>query len=245
MQMELGLDDELPGLDGYIVRVSSRARNVNLRVVPVTGLEVTIPRRFPRRDIPALLAENRVWIEKQLDKVQRETDPEFLVWPPQVLRLRALNLTIDVFCHRTSSDHVTAKWQANSLTLTGDISSRADVIQAMCDALKRKARQMLLPQLATLAREHGLSYKRSAVRGQRTVWGSYSSSGTLSLNYKLLFLPEEIVRYVLLHELAHTRYLDHSARFWRFLSTLEPSAKRLDRALGDAGKLVPPWLESV
>ncbi|MBX2884149.1 MAG: M48 family metallopeptidase [Granulosicoccus sp.] len=244
MQMELGLDDDLPGLESYTVRISSRARNVNLRVVPVTGLEVTIPRRFPRREIPALLAENRVWIEKQLDKVRRETDPEFLVWPPQVLRLRAVGLTVSVICKETNSERVSARWQGDNLLVSGQLSQRTELLQAICDALKRKARQVLLPQLGALAREHNLSYKRCAVRGQKTVWGSYSSSGTLSLNYKLLFLPQDIVKYVLLHELAHTRYLDHSAQFWRFLSTLEPTALTLDRALGDAGKLVPPWLES-
>jgi len=65
----------------------------------------------------------------------------------------------------------------------------------------------------------------------------------LSLNYKLVFINPHIVDYVLLHELAHTRHLDHSAAFWRFLDGLKPNARQLDRQLKEAGSQVPPWLE--
>jgi len=244
IQLELGLDDELPELHSYAVRVSARARNVSLRVIPVTGLEVTIPRRFPRRDIPDIIASNRRWIEKQLARVRRETDPEFLHWPPRILRLSALDTVVLVHCLPSSVATVTARWNGDSLLLSGNIGERGSLLAGLAAGLRLKARQTLLPELHALAAQHGLSVQRTAIRGQRTLWGSYSSSGTLSLNYKLLFLPKDLVRYVLLHELAHTRYLDHSPRFWRFLCSLEPQARSLDRQLGEAGKRVPPWLES-
>ena len=90
---------------------------------------------------------------------------------------------------------------------------------------------------------HRLFFARVAVRGQRSVWGSCSSRGTVSLNWKLLFLRPALVDYVLVHELAHTRHLDHSSAFWRLLVSLEPSARALDAELRSAGRFVPHWLE--
>ena len=86
-------------------------------------------------------------------------------------------------------------------------------------------------------------YRRLTVRGQRTLWGSYSSSGTLSLNYKLLFLPSELVDYVVLHELAHTRHMNHSRAFWRLLERMAPGARQLDQRVNDEARRVPRWLE--
>ncbi|MBX2823651.1 MAG: M48 family metallopeptidase [Gammaproteobacteria bacterium] len=258
-QMELLFDDAVnelseslpdrlpdpPDLDSYTVRVSKQARSVSLRVLPLHGLEVTIPRRFPRREVPAVIAENREWISRQFAKVREETDPEFLVWPPRVLRLRAIDSVVSVNCTPTSASSVRASWSDAVLSIDGNIADRQAVMEVIVGVLKQRARVVLLPQLTELAALHGLSFKRCAIRGQKTVWGSYSSSGTLSLNYKLLFLPPELVQYVLLHELAHIRHLNHSRQYWAFLETMQTGAKTLDRALGEAGKLVPPWLETL
>jgi len=109
--------------------------------------------------------------------------------------------------------------------------------------LKHIARTFLPPLLASYAHLHSKQYSKVSIRGQRTVWGSYSSSGTLSLNYKLLFLRRELVDYVLLHELAHTVHLDHSAAFWAQLQSMNVKARALDRELRTSAHLVPPWLE--
>ena len=132
-------------------------------------------------------------------------------------------------------------------TLQLDVMARSEdrpaVAQEIAVYLKSLARDFLPPLLASYAHLHGLHYERVSIRGQRTRWGSYSSTGTLTLNYKLLFLSRELVTYVVLHELAHTRYLDHSEAFWQLLSQLDVNARKLDRHLRTAGSAVPPWLE--
>jgi len=129
------------------------------------------------------------------------------------------------------------------LTVSTPSDNRTGVAQEIANELKKLARHFLPPMLASYAHLHNLHYQRVSIRGQRTRWGSYSSSGTLSLNYKLLFLRRELVSYVLLHELAHTRYLDHSEAFWRLLSQLDVNARKLDGELRVSGSQVPPWLE--
>ena len=246
-QLELGLDDELPEMGQYFVRESARAKHVSLRVIAGIGLEVTIPRRFSRRLIPQVIRDNGDWIRRQFRKQAKELNPEFLCWPPPRLRLAAVDEVVHVHYERSPQAAVTFSWdqQQTELHLAGSVQDKSAVRAALASALKAKATNELLPWLATLAQQHALSYRKSVIRGQRTLWGSYSSSGTLSLNYKLLFLPPELTRYVLLHELAHTRHLNHSRRFWALLTTLEPAARELDKALGAAAKLVPPWLEAI
>jgi predicted metal-dependent hydrolase len=80
------------------------------------------------------------------------------------------------------------------------------------------------------------------VKNQRTRWASCSAKKNLSLNTKLLFLSPDLVRYVLIHELCHTVYMDHSKEFWRFVASHEPGYKALDQALREAWKTVPDWM---
>ncbi|RMF95853.1 MAG: M48 family peptidase, partial [Gammaproteobacteria bacterium] len=72
-------------------------------------------------------------------------------------------------------------------------------------------------------------------------WGSYSSTGTLSLNYLLLFLEPELVRCVMLHELCHSRYMSHGPRFHALLRRLEPDCAALDERINSAWQGVPRW----
>lgn len=114
---------------------------------------------------------------------------------------------------------------------------------ALATWLKDVAREHIVPRLGHLADQHGLSYQRTTVRGQRTRWASCSGRGTISLNYKLLFLPPNLVDHVLLHELAHTCHLNHSSRFWRLLSRLDPDWEAHHAELSRANRWLPHWVE--
>ena len=76
------------------------------------------------------------------------------------------------------------------------------------------AKQRIAGRVAELAKENGYRYNRLTFRRQKTLWGSCSSTNNISLNISLMYLPEELVDYVILHELAHTKVKDHSSRFW-------------------------------
>ncbi len=99
-------------------------------------------------------------------------------------------------------------------------------------ALKKRARRELPPRLLALAAEHGFTVTRISVRAQRTLWGSCSRrNGTISLNWRLVRMPEEIRDYILLHELAHLRHANHSPRFWALVESLCPAYREAERWL--------------
>jgi hypothetical protein len=106
-----------------------------------------------------------------------------------------------------------------------------------------QARAHFEEYLPKICQHTGFSYKRIQIRGQTSRWGSCSSRGTLSLNYKLMFLEPELVRYLVIHELSHTRHLDHSARFWKLVGHFEPKYAELDQELGESWRDVPAWVE--
>ena len=96
---------------------------------------------------------------------------------------------------------------------------------------KEDARKKLGKRLSELAQEHNFQYNRVSIRNQRTRWGSCSSKDNISLNMKLLHLPEHLIDYILLHELVHTRVKNHSKTFWDELETVVPNARTIDKQL--------------
>ena len=255
---QLSLDLE-PALE-YELLVSPRARRLSLRVEPGRGLIVTIPKRFPRRDITPFVEANRAWVEDALADIEEKTPVYYRQWPPREVHLQAISRRVCIsYPHAQSeagrvsaSDTGCEKWGPLSIehpespivfALHSQPQDKVAVASELAGLFAGLGRQCLPGWLAEHAAKTGLNYKKVSIRGQRSVWGSYSSSGTLSLNYKLLFLRRELVDYVMLHELAHTRYLDHSVKFWRYLESLHASARTLDKELKDAGRDVPPWLE--
>ncbi|MFK8083316.1 MAG: M48 family metallopeptidase [Granulosicoccus sp.] len=229
----------------YELLVSRRAKRASLRVVPGRGLVVSIPSRFPRRQVAELIDNNRSWIIASLADLEARIPPRFKQWPPRRLQLFApqTHLLLRYEGEPVSVISGESGWVELHRSIKSPSHNRSAVAQEIADYLKVLARQFLPPLLASHAHLHGFHYQRVSIRGQRSVWGSYSSSGTLSLNYKLLFLSRELVDYVLLHELTHTVHLDHSAAFWKRLCAVNVNARVLDRKLAEAGPQVPPWLE--
>ena len=88
-----------------------------------------------------------------------------------------------------------------------------------------EARKLLTDRLEQLAARHGFTYQRVYVRRQKTRWGSCSVRNNISLNINLVRLPADLMDYIILHELVHTRIKDHSPRFWAALEKIVGSVK--------------------
>ena len=90
---------------------------------------------------------------------------------------------------------------------------------------RAEAKRKLTRRVKHLAQRHGFTCGRVSIRNQKTRWGSCSSQNNISLNIKLSRLPEELMDYVILHELAHTRVRDHSQGFWALMDNLVGKGK--------------------
>jgi len=98
---------------------------------------------------------------------------------------------------------------------------------------RKVARKILCRRIGELAQLYNFVYNRVSIRKQKTRWGSCSSKNNINLNANLLHLPSELMDYVLLHELVHTKIKDHSKDFWDELNTVVPNARQIDKKLKD------------
>ncbi len=102
----------------------------------------------------------------------------------------------------------------------------------LVDNLKRKAHAYLPIRIRQLALKHKLSFNKLSLRNSKTRWGSCSVDNNINLNIHLMKLPDELIDYVILHELAHTIHKNHSKNFWDFLSELLGiNSKEIDKKL--------------
>jgi len=99
------------------------------------------------------------------------------------------------------------------------------------DIDRTKAKRKLTRRLKQLAEKHGFTYNRVFIRNQKTRWGSCSRKNNISLNMKIVCLPEELMDYVILHELVHTRVKNHSNGFWAELDRLVGNGKGMGSRL--------------
>jgi predicted metal-dependent hydrolase len=106
----------------------------------------------------------------------------------------------------------------------------------------RQARAYLRPWLLREAEVVGERPNAVHVRLQRTRWGSCSAQRTISLNAGLLLLEPGLVRYLMVHELCHLRWMNHSRRYWKLVERFEPDYLVLDRRLAEAWTEMPLWL---
>jgi predicted metal-dependent hydrolase len=230
----------------YTLRISEKAKHVRFQVSVEKGLEVVVPKRFSPSQVPLLVEKNSQWIERAFQKAkafQGLIGPVPVWQMPEEITLLALGVTWSVLTRRDD-----IKWAAireisgKTLVVQGATDDAAACQIALKRWLTRKAQDHLLDWLKRMSDETGLSYAAASIRQQQTRWGSCSWRRLISLNARLLFLPPNLVTYVLLHELCHTRHLNHSQRFWRLVEFYLPDYRKLDRQLRDGGRYIPGWL---
>lgn len=126
---------------------------------------------------------------------------------------------------RTGSDRAVARISRNPGHLIVGGRRKQDALAAIDRWYRREARSRIEPVVAAEARRLGLFPERITVRAQRTRWGSCSTSGTLSFNWRLVIGEPEALRYVVIHELVHIEHHNHSRRFWDALTRAMPEWK--------------------
>lgn len=100
---------------------------------------------------------------------------------------------------------------------------------------RARARRQLEGRAAYFAERMGVSYNKISVRAAKTRWGSCSAQGNLNFHWKLILMPPEILDYVVVHELAHRKEMNHSARFWAEVEKILPDYDRRRKWLKDYG----------
>ncbi len=236
------LPEEPDELSGFSVRESGRAKRLSIKVFPRGRVEVVVPKRTRAADVREFVETHKDWIRNAREQFAAEHAPEPFALPTSV-RLPAIDRSFRVIYQRdTGGESVSYRMKGDLVVLSGRTGDDALAVKALKRWLAAVAKKEYPARLRSLSALTGNPFKRLSVRGQRTCWGSHSSSGTISLNYCLLFLEPADLRYVMIHELCHARHMNHSRRFWSLVGKFEPNYRVLDKALNDAWKKIPTWV---
>jgi predicted metal-dependent hydrolase len=226
--------------EDVVIRESARCRRLLIRVHDTAQVEVVVPEGTPLRLVEQFVGSHLPWIATRVARARARSRPHE-PFPPETVNLVAIG----------------EQWRVESGPARGRACLRAreegvlelgseGAMERQRAALRRwvvgRAREVLPQWLAEVAELHGLRYCGTQIRLQRTRWGSCSSSGRVSLNAALLFQSPDVLRYLLVHELAHTRHMNHSRRFWSLVAECEPHYRRLDAELRRGWRNVPQWL---
>jgi hypothetical protein len=197
----------------YRIRRSDRARRVRVLVDPHTGVEVVLPRRSPASAAPAAVAELRPWIEDRLAAGQAVRDA--VAARGESVPYLGAQLALRPPAGRTRVHRVVIDGgRGDELLVPADPALRADAVERW---YRRAARAEIAPRLDDAIVALGVRYTKLTIRNQRTRWGSCTSDGALSFNWRLLLAPEPVLGYVVWHEACHLRVMDHSPRFWELV----------------------------
>lgn len=249
---EFMAEELFPGCPPFRIR-RGRGRHVRLVISAGLGLEVRLPRDFDLALLGQAIGSRREWIRRQWERLCAETPEDAeeaggrgrrewgrAEWPACM----DLPATGEHFGIRYEKDAAAASVRENwgILMVRCPDGGWERARRQIGDFLKRRAKKHFASRLASLAVEKGLpAPARVRVGEQRSRWGSRSATGTISLNAALLFLPPGEAEYVLLHELCHGLYMDHSERYWQRLGEACPEARELDRRLAQGWRHVPRW----
>ncbi|MFP6887970.1 MAG: SprT family zinc-dependent metalloprotease [Opitutales bacterium] len=216
------------------IRRSPRARRINLRVKNGGEIVLTLPRSCAEKEGLAFLQTNSRWLERRLAEPKPNTSLEKHFSKGGKVSAddvpRTARISVEAPPGRMS-------W---SLETVGELHLRVDpnapVESQLIDLLHALAKEKLPPLVHDFAAQAGENVNRVRIGNQKTRWGSCSGKGTVSLNWRLLLLERYLRDYVILHELAHFRYMNHSPSFWEHLESLYADARSVDRELNKVGK---------
>ena len=211
---------------GHRVRLcfvrNRRARRYVLRLRPDGAARVTVPRGGSLAEAKRFAERNAAWLEKQLLRQASlpQGPTQWLAGTEVLFRGESVPIAI------TETGHVLLGTEMLPATnIAGDLRP---VVERH---LRQLAARELPPRVLELAAHHQLPVRHVTVRNQRSRWGSCSRHGTISLNWRLVQAPASVRDYIILHELAHLRHMNHSRRFWAEVARLCPEFEHAERWL--------------
>jgi len=226
-------------LPEYAVRISLRAKRMQLRVKSCGQVEVVVPKGVALRQVQGFVTEHEAWLRQTLGRINTQHASQPLL--PEAITLPAIAGEWQVNYHEGKRSRVIDRAAAPAplLQVYGDNEQQQRV--ALQQWLNHMAKECLLPWLEEVSAEVKLPFAGASVRAQRGRWGSCSSRKQISLNRALMFMSPGAVRYLFIHELCHTIHMNHSACYWALVARLEPDHRHHVAELRKAMTTVPRW----
>ena len=220
----------------YVLR-RARRRTIGL-TIDHRGLRVGAPPRASLHEVESLILQHREWVTQKLDEWRHRCRPQALpIVDGSCLPMLGQSLQI-----RLALGSNRALWSEHGeISLTLCLRSPGDAGRLLEKTLRERARALFAERLTHYAQQLALPAPPLALSAARTRWGSCSLRTGIRLNWRLIHFPREIVDYVVAHELAHLREMNHSPRFWAVVGQLYPDYQAARGELKRLAAHYPQW----
>lgn len=224
----------------YEEKVSARARRIRI-TVDKDKIIVTIPKGANIEEVRKFVQSKQEWIFKHIQQyvTSEQENPEkpqksYVAGEKFPFMGREVMLRTITY----NDKYTTIKLDANTMWvyIPDSISKEVwpqVVKEAIIYCYKNQAKKIFKQKLDHYAKLMGVKYNEMRVKEQKTRWGSCSSKANINLNWKAIMAPSQVIDYLVIHELAHLKYLNHSKDFWHLVKSFMPDYKSWEKWLKD------------
>ena len=228
---------EIPELGQVTIRQSAKAKRISIKLKPFQGVTLVVPIGADIREGIAFLKEKKNWIQQNLKKLEEKEDRLTIFDENTEFKSRSFALHISKHKNNNVRLHLNQGilhiYYPEKVPVTHP-GIQENIRYGIEEALRLEAKRFLPLRLAELAEKHSIQYNNVTIKNLKSRWGSCSGRDNINLNLHLMRLPDELIDYVLLHELCHVHEKNHGPHFWARLDTMtNGQARQLDGRMKD------------
>lgn len=215
-------------------------RRLLLQVRPDRSVRVLVGARTSNNAIAAFILQHREWLSRHLTRFQVECErfPQLRYRSGEIIPLLGRELRLlyqtgqsQLWLFDVRGDDLVA-FSPTGFDVAGiDQAGFLGLAEPLRRFYQQIAQNLMPVRVHYWSKKIGVSPKKLSIRGQKTLWGSCTHFGHISLNFKLMVFPTEVADYVIVHELCHMRYQNHSRAFWNLVEQYLPNYREVRKFL--------------
>jgi predicted metal-dependent hydrolase len=222
----------IEGIGSVNITRRSGTKRISLRIKPDGSVQVSHPWFASHKEVIGFVIQHTEWIITHQKKVAEKQ-----IFYPVNRSISTKKHTIQLLQVEQGKLKAGIKGNLVVLTIPEELDGKSEQVQGfikkvITEVCRKEAKEHLPQRTSELATLHGFHFQKIFIKNLKSKWGSCSSTGNINLNLSLMLLPDHLIDYIILHELAHTREHNHGAGFWKLLNSITHNkAKELDREI--------------
>jgi hypothetical protein len=216
------------------LKKSFKAKNISIKIKPFEGVLVTVPMLVSFKLAEDFVKTKIKWINKNLNKVQKQEQSYTFFSANNSFKTRShlVNITSTELSKNTVLiENTNVKVLISKKLSISSEENQLYIRNIILEIWRKEAKDYLPKRVKALAIDHNFNYQKLTIKNTKSRWGSCSFDNNINLSLHLMRISNELIDYVILHELVHTMVKNHSSKFWETLEKHCPNSKILDKEL--------------
>ena len=230
-------DSEYP----IFIQYNSRQKHIRLRINSEGRIVLSAPIGTTRSKIRGVLHNKQEWLVSKIKETQqglKQNNPAERVYlEGRLFLVEFENPELQIY-------RIEVDYEQQKVCISGDPTNQQKITGLLEGWLRKEAQARIVNHTERVSEELGIPYKKLFLRNQRTRWGSSSSRGNISLNWRTVMAPPAVQRYLLIHELIHQKHMNHSTHFWQKVGSVCPEYRQHEAWLKENRALMGLFRES-